>query len=367
MNQASARKPLEHCTVSVVMPVFNEVAVLRQLCGQVVDSLATLACRVELVFVNDGSSDGSAGLLDQLAREDSRIRVLHLSRNFGHQAALQAGLSHATGDAVIVMDADMQDAPSCLADFVERWQEGFDVVYAIREKRKEGPVKRLLFFAFYRVLRAVSATEMPRDAGNFGLIDRRVLDNILRMGEYDRYYAGLRSWVGFRQTGIVVERLARHDSQPRVSFLGLCSLAKTALFSFSSAPLGLFYAIAVVSLLVFGAFTGFTLYHKFVTGRAIPGWTSSIMIASFFGALNALGIGVLGEYVVRIYDQVRGRPKFIVSRSVNLSTNSIAEPDVEEELIATLRDIAESPSYWGLEDSPPATLPSGLTTQPIEF
>jgi dolichol-phosphate mannosyltransferase len=339
MNQPTSRKPLEQCTISIVLPVYNEVAVLRTLCRQVVDSLAVTRCRVEIIFINDGSTDGSTELLDQIACEDSRVQVLHLSRNFGHQAALHAGLSHATGDAIIVMDSDMQDAPSCLVDFVDNWQRGFDVVYAIREKRKEGLIKRLLFLAFYRLLRVVAMTEMPSDAGNFGLIDRRVLDNILRMGEYDRYYAGLRSWVGFRQTGVVVERLARHDSQPRVSFLGLCSLAKTALFSFSSAPLGLFYAIAVMSLLVFSAFTGFTLYHKCVTGLAIPGWTSSIMIASFFGALNALGISVLGEYVVRIYDQVRGRPKFIVSRHVNFVVQESVAATDEDELVKTLADV----------------------------
>ena len=359
--QPTLRKPLEHATVSVVMPVFNEVAVLRELCQQVIGSLASVACRIELIFVNDGSTDGSAELLDQLARDDSRIHVLHLSRNFGHQAALQAGLSHATGDAIIVMDSDMQDAPSCLVDFVTRWQEGFDVVYAIREKRKEGLVKRGLFFAFYRLLRMVSATAMPPDAGNFGLIDRRVLENILRMGEYDRYYAGLRSWVGFRQTGVIVERLARHDSQPRVSFLGLCSLAKTALFSFSSAPLALFYAIAAVSLIVFGVFSGFTLYHKFITGLAIPGWTSSIMIASFFGALNALGIGVLGEYVVRIYDQVRGRPKFIVSRNVHFSEHLAAEPNVDEELVEKPGDLTSLRVIGAVTDftQEPATQPLG--------
>lgn len=339
MNNSTTRQPLDQSIVSVVLPVYNEVAVLRELHRQVGGVLAGLACDVEMIFVDDGSSDGSAGLLDELAAEDARVRVLHLSRNFGHQAALHAGLSHATGDATIVMDSDMQDAPSCLVDFVRCWQDGFDVVYAIREKRKEGIVKRALFFAFYRLLRAISNTDMPSDAGNFGLIDRRVLDNILQMGEYDRYYAGLRSWVGFRQTGITVERQARHDSQPRVSFLGLCSLAKSALFSFSSAPLALFYAIAVVSLVVFTAFSGYTLYHKFVTGLAIPGWTSSVMIASFFGALNALGIGVLGEYVVRIYDQVRSRPKFIVSRDVQCATREVIAADETTELVETLADV----------------------------
>lgn len=362
MSQVLSRKPLDQCTISVVLPVYNEVAVLRELCEQVIASLAAVDCQVELVFVNDGSTDGSAELLNQLAIDDSRVHVLHLSRNFGHQAALQAGLNYATGDAVIVMDSDMQDAPSCLVDFVTEWQLGFDVIYAIREKRKESVVKRLLFFAFYRLLRMVSSTAMPRDAGNFGLIDRRVLDNILQMGEYDRYYAGLRSWVGFKQTGIVVERLARHDAQPRVSFFGLCSLAKTALFSFSSAPLALFYAIAALSILVFGAFTGFTLYHKFVTGLAIPGWTSSVMIASFFGALNALGIGVLGEYVVRIYDQVRARPKFIVSQEVNVPKDAPASPNVDEQLAETLADVSAIRSFVA-----PTAFFTESVAQPVDF
>ena len=338
MNQAARHKPLSQSMISIVLPVYNEAAVLRELCGQVIASLAA-ACQVQVIFINDGSTDGSAELLDQLASEDERIHVLHLSRNFGHQAALHAGLNHAAGDAIIVMDSDMQDAPGCLGEFVAMWQQGFDVVYAIREKRKEGAIKRLLFLTFYRLLRMIATTPMPADAGNFGLIDRCVLDNLLRLDECDRYYAGLRSWLGFRQTGIVVERLAGHDSHPRVSFLGLCSLAKTAVFSFSSAPLGLFYAIAALSLLVFGAFTGFTLYHKCVTGLAIPGWTSSILIASFFGALNALGISVLGEYVVRIYDQVRGRPKFIVSRHVNFPARQHVESCAQDELFETLDDV----------------------------
>lgn len=360
MSLSPQRKQLEKCTISIVLPVYNEVAVLRTLHNQVVGSLALTRCQVEIVFVNDGSTDGSAETLDQLAREDSRVHVLHLSRNFGHQAALHAGLSHATGDAIIVMDSDMQDAPSCLVDFVAKWKQGFDVVYAVREKRKEGLIKRSLFFAFYRVLRMLATTQMPHDAGNFGLIDRCVLDNLLKMGEYDRYYAGLRSWVGFRQTGVTVERLARHDSQPRVSFLGLCSLAKTALFSFSSAPLGLFYAIAVLSLFVFSAFTSFTLYHKCITGLAIPGWTSSIMIASFFGALNALGISVLGEYVVRIYDQVRGRPKFIVAEHINYSSSEVAAPAIEEELDETLAEIKALCSI-----TVPTTLAEDFASQPV--
>jgi glycosyltransferase involved in cell wall biosynthesis len=311
---AALRRPLEDSLVSVVLPLYNEAAVLDRLHRLVSEALDPCGCRHEIVFVNDGSTDGSDEILDQLAAEDPHARVLHLSRNFGHQAAVQAGLTHARGDAVIVMDSDLQDDPRSLPALVSAWQAGYDVVYAVRYGRKENFVKRALSCAFYRLLNLVSKTPLPEDAGNFGLIDRRVVDCILQMPEADRYFSGLRGWVGFRQTGVPVERLARHDEQPRVSFLGLVRLAKTALFSFSTVPLGMFYAIAAVSLFVCLLFCSYTLFFKLFTDKAVLGWTSTVIVGSFFGALNALGIGVLGEYVVRIYDQVRGRPKFIVAR-----------------------------------------------------
>lgn len=321
MNVPTHKRPrLQDSLISVVLPLYNESAVLARLHSLVSASLETCGCRREIIFVNDGSKDGSDQVLDLLAANDPNVRVLHLSRNFGHQAAVQAGLSHARGDAVIVMDSDLQDDPASLPNLIAAWQDGYDVVYAVRHKRKENVVKRTLFYAFYRLLNSVSRTPMPEDAGNFGLIDRRVAECVANLPEADRYYSGLRGWVGFRQTGVPVERLARHDDTPRVSFMGLVRLAKTALFSFSTVPLGMFYAIAAISMLVCVGFMGFTLYHKLFTHQAILGWTSTVIIGSFFGALNALGIGVLGEYVVRIYDQVRGRPKFIVAREVNQET-----------------------------------------------
>jgi dolichol-phosphate mannosyltransferase len=332
-SEGNLRPPSDQTLISVVLPLYNEVAVIRRLHEAVADALARCGCQCEFIFVDDGSGDGSDVLLDRLAACDPRVRVLHLSRNFGHQAAVQAGLLHAQGDAVVVMDSDMQDDPGSLPEFVAHWRAGYDVVYAVRTNRKEGPLKRALFFAFYRLLNLVSSTPLPNDAGNFGLVDRRVAESIAGLGEHDRYYSGLRCWVGFRQIGVPVERGPRHDEKPRVSFLGLVRLAKTALFSFSSAPLGLFYAVSAASLIVCCAFTCFTLYHKLVTGLAIPGWTSTIVVASFFGALNALGIGVLGEYVVRIYDQVRGRPKFIVDRRVNFA-EPFESPDGEERRLA---------------------------------
>jgi glycosyltransferase involved in cell wall biosynthesis len=303
--------------VSVVLPVYNEEQVLETLTASVDAAIRDTGCDAEIVFVNDGSRDRSAEILDRLAARDDRVRVLHFSRNFGHQSALQAGLTHATGDVIVVMDSDMQDDPGSIGRFLEKWREGYDVVYAIRTGRKENALKRLLFFGFYRVLNLIAKTPMPADAGNFGLIDRRVAGEIAPLLDRDRYYAGLRSWVGFTQTGVEVERGPRYDGRPRVSMMGLWRLAKSAIFSFSAFPLTVFYAIASLSICVFAALTVFILYHKLFTGLAIPGWASITLVTSFFGAVNALGIGVLGEYVSRIFDQVRARPHYIVERAVN--------------------------------------------------
>ncbi len=303
--------------VSIVLPVYNEKEVLETLAQGILSALAKTGSHGELIFVDDGSRDGSSEEMDRLALGDPRLKVLHLSRNFGHQAALQAGLAHAKGDVVVVMDADLQDDPAAIGRFIEKWQEGFDVVYAIRTARKESLPKRLLFHLFYRFLNLIARIPLPSDAGNFGLVDRRVAQEIVRLLDRDRYYAGLRGWVGFRQVGVEVARGQRYDDRPRVSLFGLVRLAKSAIFSFSTFPLMVFYAIGSLSLAVFLGLASFTLYHKLFTGLAIPGWTSITMVSSFFGAMNALGIAVLGEYVIRIYEQVRSRPLYLVERKVN--------------------------------------------------
>jgi dolichol-phosphate mannosyltransferase len=201
--------------------------------------------------------------------------------------------------------------------FLDQWENGFDVVYAQRFNRKENAAKRFLFFSFYRVLNSIADSAIPSDAGNFGLMDRKVVDALLQLPERDRFFPGLRSWAGFQQTGIPVERAARHDDHPRVSLRGLFRLAKTAIFSFSGFPLKFFYVIAGISAAVCTGSIGFVLWHKMMTGLAVPGWTSMIITASFFGALNALGISILGEYVIRIYDQVRSRPVYLADSVMN--------------------------------------------------
>ncbi len=340
--------------ISCVLPVYNEVKVLNRLVAALQAALDGQSFDYEIVFVNDGSKDGSTEALDQLAAHHSNIKVLHFSRNFGHQAAVHAGLCHAAGDAVIVMDSDMQDEPSCLPAFVEHWRMGFDVVYAVRTNRKENFVKKFLFRAFYRVLNAVSCTTIPNDAGIFSLMDRQVVSSITSLAETDRYLPGLRHWVGFRQIGLPVERNARHDEQPRVSLYQLFQLAKTALFSFSRVPLSAFYVVGAMSILVCVGAVGFTMYHKFVTGLAIPGWASMTIMGSFFGAVNALGIGVLGEYVVRIYDQVRNRPQFIVDRFVNFDSRSV---DVENQILQSVNELVTNTRQTVEQRKSPNTRP----------
>jgi dolichol-phosphate mannosyltransferase len=333
--------------ISVVLPLFNEAAVLRRLADEVRAALGSCGERFEIVFVNDGSTDNSAEVLDHLAAEDRRVRVVHFSRNFGHQAAVQAGLVHALGDAVVVMDSDLQDDPRAIPQFLAKWRQGWDVVYAVRVKRKEGRCKRFLFFAFYRLLNLATHGAIPNDAGNFSLLDRRVVDQVLRLGERDRFFPGLRQWVGFRQTGILVERGARHDDHPRVSLWGLFRLAKTALFSFSRAPLAMFYVIAIGLAIACCGCLGLAMFCAATVG-AVPAWTWSVATGAFFGALNALGVAVLGEYVMRIDEQVRDRPSFVVAR-----TRNDGEPrqNEEEQLLASVSQMSGELAWRGEKQS----------------
>ncbi len=255
--------------------------------------IALTNTKFEIVYINDGSNDGSAHLLDQLAAAKPYLKVVHLSRNFGQTPAVLAGLNFGSGDVFVIMDSDRQDNPAAIPRFLEKWREGFDIVYALRTKRKENFLKVFLFTAFYRILALLSSSYIPFDAGNFGLLDGRAARLITQFQECDRFYPGLRSWIGLRQVGIEIERDERYDKQARVSLWHLFLLAKTAVFSFSTVPLLIFYWLSALSFLVFCGFSAFALYHKCITGLSIPGWTSMIIVACFFGSLNSLGIAIL--------------------------------------------------------------------------
>jgi polyisoprenyl-phosphate glycosyltransferase len=342
MNSPSRRPESKDTLLSIVLPVFNEVEVLTILAGRIAKALWNSGVKYEIIFVNDGSSDGSGALLDQLAAECPAIRVVHFARNFGHQAAVQAGLSFARGDAVVLMDSDLQDAPEAIPEMLRRWQDGEDVVYAVRCKRKESGWKRLSFSAFHRLLARSATVPIPAEAGIFGLIDRRVAQEILALPERDRYFPGLRSWVGLRQSGLVVERLARYDDTPRVSLRGLFRLAKTAIFSFSTLPLAAFHVVGLAAAAAFVAVGSFALVWEIFAATGLPGWISTALVSSFFTALNALGFSILGEYLVRIYDQVRGRPLYLVDRTVNMQERAAESGDEVDAMHLDLMREAEA-------------------------
>jgi glycosyltransferase involved in cell wall biosynthesis len=302
--------------LSVVLPVFNEVAILERLHAAIKNALLNSKIYYEIIFVNDGSSDGSGEILDRIACTNSEVRVVHFSRNFGHQAAIHAGLSHSNGDAIVVMDSDLQDNPEAIPAFLEKWLQGYDVIYAVRVARKESAWKRFLFSGFYRVLAAVSECPMPNDSGNFGLIDWKVKETIVSMNEHNRFYSGLRAWSGFNQIGINVERGSRYDEVPRVSLFGLVRLARTAIFSFSALPVLIFYVFAGIFLL---AFLSLAIYsaHLFINHGAVSSWTANAIALSLFAFINCLGIAILGDYITRIYAEVRQRPPYVIASKVN--------------------------------------------------
>ena len=314
--------------ISVVAPVFNEATVLDTFVKEIRQAFAVLPQSVtyEIILVNDGSTDGSVERLDALSRESSAgIKVIHLCRNFGHSAAISAGLDHACGDAVILMDADLQDDPSAFRGFVEKWLEGYAVVYAVRSSRKEAFPVRWATTAFYRLLSWISDTHIPAHAGTFSLMDRRVVEVLRSMPERNRFVPGLRAWVGFRQTSLPVPRRSRHDRRSRVGLRGLWRLSMNAVFAFSYFPIFVFRALGALSLVACLAVALFVLYHKIITGKAVTAWSSQMLSTLFFGGINLLGISIIGEYVARIYDELKARPAYLIDRITSSGATSEAE------------------------------------------
>jgi glycosyltransferase involved in cell wall biosynthesis len=299
-------------TISVVVPLYNEEENVRELYRRLVTSLEGLLLSFELVLVNDGSKDATPRLLDDIQAGDQRVVAVHLSRNFGHQAAVCAGLDHAVGRAVIVMDGDLQDPPEVLGQFVQQWQEGAEVVYAVRTKRKENWFKRCGYFLFYRLLGAISDIEIPLDSGDFCLMDRKVIDVLIQLPERQRFVRGLRTFVGFRQVGLSYERAAREAGEPKYTFRALVRLAVDGLVSFSGYPLRL---VTYFGFLSAALAIGLSIWAFLdaISNQATPrGWASTIIVVLFMGAIQLLSLGIIGEYIRRIFLEVKGRPTYIV-------------------------------------------------------
>lgn len=299
-------------TVSVVVPLFNEQENVPQLYRRLVSALEGADLRFELVFVNDGSKDATPTLLNELQQGDERVVVVHLSRNFGHQPAVSAGIDHAGGQAVIIMDGDLQDPPEVLPEFVEMWRRGYEVVYAIRTKRKEGLFKRLGYYSFYRLLRAISDLDIPLDSGDFCLMDRKVVQAMKDLPERVRFVRGLRTFVGFRQIGLQYERAAREAGKSKYTFRALMGLAVDGLVSFSSYPLRLVTYLGFSATVLAAVLTIWIIADALYNQATPRGWASTIVVVLFMSAIQLISLGIIGEYIRRIFLETKGRPTYVL-------------------------------------------------------
>lgn len=308
----------EEPLLSIVIPVFNEEKVLPELQRRLASAAAQCGVPWEAIIVDDGSSGETPLLLRRLHEADPHFKIVTLSRNFGHQLAVTAGLEAATGDIVAVMDGDLQDPPEMLSAFLSRWREGYDVVYGVRATRKGGLMKRACYSVFYRLLQRLADIEIPLDSGDFCLMDRRVVDALERLPERRRFVRGLRAWVGFRQVGVPYDRPDRAGGESKYTWRKLMRLAGDGVLSFSFKPLTLISltGVATASLSFLGLL--FFVVHRVVgfevfgyTPADVPGFTSIIFSLLFFGGIQLLALGLIGKYIAHIAEEVKGRPLYI--------------------------------------------------------
>lgn len=303
--------------LSLAIAVYNEEAVLPELLRRTTTVLDQIPGGPhEIVLVDDGSSDSTWQMLESAAKLDPRIKAIGLSRNFGHQTALGAALDHVNGDVAVLMDGDLQDPPEAIPTLLEHYGQGYDVVYVQRLNRKESWPLRFCYWFFYRLLAVLSSTRLPLDAGDFGLMSRRVIDEIRRMPEHHRYLRGLRTWVGFRQIGIAVERSSRHAGRTKYSPMRLLKLASDGIFAFSIVPLRAAAMVGATAIAVSFAFSLYSVYAKFWRGTP-QGFTALILAITFLSGINLFFLGIIGEYVGRIYEETKGRPHYVVRKIIS--------------------------------------------------
>jgi len=317
-------------TISVVAPLFNEEQTLPELVRRLAQVLDEIGEPAEVVLVDDGSTDDTFALASNAARDDSRFRVIRLSRNFGHQVAISAGLDAAAGQAVVVMDGDLQDPPEVISDLVRVWREGFDVVHAVRIRREGEPLLRKARAAlFYRALRRLTDTDMPLDAGDFRLVDARALTAFRAMRERNRYIRGMFSWVGFRQTTVGYARASRYAGTSKYPFRKLVKLGADGVLSFSNEPLRLALRLGFVISSLAVLIAVLAVVAKVAGLYSVPGIASLVVLTAFLGGVQLMLIGIQGEYIARIYDEVKARPLYLVSDTVGFSPDIARAADEE--------------------------------------
>jgi dolichol-phosphate mannosyltransferase len=324
----AARGGADLC-ISVVVPVYNEAETLGELCSRLAQILDEIGMRAEVLLVDDGSSDAGIALMLAQANRDPRFKIVQLSRNFGHQIAITAGLDLAIGDAVVVMDADLQHPPETIPALVERWRDGYDVVYGMRVDRSGDPrMKRATARLFYKLLLRLSSSDMPANVQDFRLIDRAALDAFLGMRESNRYVRGMMSWIGFRQIGVPYGYADRYAGQSKYTWRRMIKLAADGVMSFSTAPLRLaMHAGFVVSglALLYGLAA---IVARIGGWSAVPGWTSLLVVTAFLGGIQLMVLGMIGEYLGRVWEEVKARPLYIVRAVEGIDVEAVRIPRV---------------------------------------
>jgi dolichol-phosphate mannosyltransferase len=300
--------------LSVVVPFYNEHENIAELYRRLTETLTREVPAYELVFVNDGSHDETPEILRALQRSDPHVVAIHLSRNFGHQAAISAGIDQAVGACVAIMDGDLQDPPEVVPTFVQMWRSGYDVVYAVRTKRKEHLFKRVAYQVFYRLLAMMSEIQIPLDSGDFCVMGRNVVTALNMLPERIRFVRGLRAFVGFRQIGLQYERDPRAAGAPKYTFKALVRLAVDGLVSFSSYPLRVATYLGIVTAMIAGCIGIWVLVDQFGAQTAPRGWASTVSIILLMGAMQLISLGIMGEYIRRIFLESKQRPAYIISQ-----------------------------------------------------
>jgi len=309
--------PISTPQVSFVIPVYNEESNLPMLVDRIVKIMDQSPIALEAVLVDDGSRDNSRTMLQQIALSDPRFHVVLLSRNHGHQLALTAGLSVARGtEGVFVLDGDLQDPPELLTSFYAKFQEGYDVVYAVREKRKEVFYKRFAYFIFYRILKKIANIDIPLDSGDFSFMSRRVVDVLNKMPEESRFIRGMRTWIGFRQIGIAYDRQERASGDSKYSFSKLVQLALNGIYNFSEFPIKFVTSLGGFAIISSVIYLISVIVKKMFFDQVIEGFTALLFVIILFGGIQLMAIGVLGEYILRIFFQSKSRPNFIIEKEI---------------------------------------------------
>ncbi|HOK41319.1 MAG TPA: glycosyltransferase family 2 protein [bacterium] len=310
-------------TIEVIIPVYNESENIKNIYTRLCEIFNEFErYKFNIIFVNDASSDNSEQLIKEIIYNDDRVKCLNFARNFGQQAAYTAGLDFSSGDAVILMDCDLQDPPELLKDLVKKWEEGYEVVYCIRRKRNESLFLNISYKCYYKILSKLANINIPKDTGDFSLIDSKLVEIIKKLPERNRFLRGLRAWVGFKQIGIEYERPERAAGEKKYNLIKLIKLGLDGIFSFSYFPLKIFFFMGLFFSLLSGLGIIFILIGKlFFSGFSVVGHTTTYLLILIFSSIQLFCLAIIGEYISRIYDEVKGRPNYILKEKIGFKND----------------------------------------------